>query len=53
MTRAKPTLEAVGYAVRTNASAKFVLGKSGQRLAYAFMAQFASGLARYLRSSRA
>jgi DNA-binding IclR family transcriptional regulator len=38
--RALNTLEAVGYAVRTNASAKFVLGKSGQRLAYAFMAQF-------------
>jgi len=38
--RALNTLEAVGYAVRSNASAKFVLGKSGQRLAYAFMAQF-------------
>ncbi len=38
--RALNTLEAVGYAVRANGSAKFVLGKSGQRLAYAFMAQF-------------
>ena len=38
--RALNTLEAVGYAVRVNGSAKFVLGKSGQRLAYAFMAQF-------------
>src|SRR5262249_46476493 len=38
--RALNTLEAVGYAVRTNGSAKFVLGKAGQRLAYAFMAQF-------------
>jgi DNA-binding IclR family transcriptional regulator len=38
--RALTTLEAVGYAVRANGSAKFVLGKSGQRLAYAFMAQF-------------
>jgi DNA-binding IclR family transcriptional regulator len=38
--RALTTLEAVGYAVRANGSAKFVLGKAGQRLAYAFMAQF-------------
>lgn len=38
--RALSTLEAVGYAVRVNGSAKFVLGKAGQRLAYAFMAQF-------------
>ncbi len=38
--RALNTLEAVGYAVRANGSARFVLGKSGQRLAYAFMAQF-------------
>jgi DNA-binding IclR family transcriptional regulator len=38
--RALNTLEVVGYAVRANGSAKFVLGKAGQRLAYAFMAQF-------------
>jgi DNA-binding IclR family transcriptional regulator len=38
--RALNTLEVVGYAVRANNSAKFVLGKAGQRLAYAFMAQF-------------
>jgi DNA-binding IclR family transcriptional regulator len=38
--RALNTLEAAGYAVRHNGSAKFVAGKSGQRLAYAFMAQF-------------
>jgi DNA-binding IclR family transcriptional regulator len=38
--RALNTLEAVGYAARINGAAKFVLGKSGQRLAYAFMAQF-------------
>jgi len=38
--RALTTLEAVGYAARVNGSAKFVLGKSGQKLAYAFMAQF-------------
>jgi DNA-binding IclR family transcriptional regulator len=38
--RALSTLEAAGYAVRHNGSAKFVAGKSGQRLAYAFMAQF-------------
>lgn len=38
--RALNTLEAVGYAVRANGSAKFALGKAGQRLAYAFMAQF-------------
>jgi DNA-binding IclR family transcriptional regulator len=38
--RALSTLEAVGYAVRVNGSARFVLGKAGQRLAYAFMAQF-------------
>ncbi len=38
--RALNTLEAAGYVVRHNASARFVLGKSGQRLAYAFMAQF-------------
>jgi DNA-binding IclR family transcriptional regulator len=38
--RALNTLEGVGYAVRVNGSAKFVLGKAGQRLAYAFMAQF-------------
>src|SRR5262245_1097476 len=38
--RALNTLEAVGYAGRVNGAATFVLGKSGQRLAYAFMAQF-------------
>ena len=38
--RALNTLEAAGYAVRHNSSAKFVVGKSAQRLAYAFMARF-------------
>jgi IclR family acetate operon transcriptional repressor len=38
--RALNTLEAAGYAARHNGSAKFVIGKSGQRLAYAFMAKF-------------
>lgn len=38
--RALNTLEASGYVVRHNGSARFALGKSGQRLAYAFMAQF-------------
>jgi DNA-binding IclR family transcriptional regulator len=38
--RALSTLEAAGYVVRQNGAAKFVIGKSGQRLAYAFMAQF-------------
>jgi len=34
------TLEAAGYVLRHNGSAKFILGTAGQRLAYAFMAQF-------------
>lgn len=38
--RALNTLEAAGYVVRQNGSARFVVGKSGQRLAYAFMGQF-------------
>ncbi len=38
--RALNTLEAAGYVLRQNGSARFVVGKSGQRLAYAFMAQF-------------
>ena len=38
--RALSTLEAAGYVIRQNGSAKFITGKSGQRLAYAFMAQF-------------
>ncbi|MDQ8727979.1 helix-turn-helix domain-containing protein [Bradyrhizobium sp. LHD-71] len=38
--RALNTLEAAGYVARYHSSAKFVLGKSGQRLAYAFMANF-------------
>lgn len=38
--RALNTLEAAGYVIRQNGSARFVIGKSGQRLAYAFMAQF-------------
>ncbi len=38
--RALSTLEAAGYVARHNGSAKFVLGKSGRRLAYAFMARF-------------
>jgi DNA-binding IclR family transcriptional regulator len=38
--RALSTLEAAGYVVRRNGAARFVIGKSGQRLAYAFMAQF-------------
>jgi len=38
--RALNTLEAAGYVARQNGSARFVIGKSGQRLAYAFMAQF-------------
>ena len=38
--RALNTLEAAGYVIRHNGSAKFVVGRSGQRLAYAFMAQF-------------
>lgn len=37
--RALSTLEAAGY-VERQGGARFVLGKSGQRLAYAFMAQF-------------
>ena len=39
-TRALNTLEAAGYVVRHKGSARFALGKSGQRLAYSFMAQF-------------
>ena len=38
--RALNTLEAAGYVQRQNGAARFVVGKSGQRLAYAFMAQF-------------
>lgn len=38
--RALNTLEAAGYVHRQNGAARFVVGKSGQRLAYAFMAQF-------------
>ena len=38
--RALSTLEAAGYVIRQNGAARFVIGKSGQRLAYAFMAQF-------------
>jgi DNA-binding IclR family transcriptional regulator len=38
--RALSTLEAAGFVVRQNGAAKFTTGKSGQRLAYAFMAQF-------------
>lgn len=38
--RALNTLEAAGYVVRQNGAARFVIGKAGQRLAYAFMAQF-------------
>jgi DNA-binding IclR family transcriptional regulator len=38
--RALNTLEAAGYVLRQNGAARFVVGKSGQRLAYAFMAQF-------------
>jgi DNA-binding IclR family transcriptional regulator len=37
--RALATLEAAGYVIRQN-GARFIIGKSGQRLAYAFMAQF-------------
>jgi IclR family transcriptional regulator, KDG regulon repressor len=38
--RALNTLEAAGYALRRGGSARFVLGQSGQRLAYAFMSHF-------------
>jgi DNA-binding IclR family transcriptional regulator len=38
--RALSTLEAAGFVIRQNGAARFVIGKSGQRLAYAFMAQF-------------
>ena len=38
--RALNTLEAAGYVLRYNSSAKYVIGKSGQRLSYAFMASF-------------
>lgn len=38
--RALNTLEAAGFVMRQNGSARFIIGKSGQRLAYAFMGQF-------------
>jgi DNA-binding IclR family transcriptional regulator len=38
--RALSTLEAAGYVLRHNGSPRFILGTAGQRLAYAFMAQF-------------